>query len=300
MEPTIQRGSFALGKKTDLKALKEGEVIITCSNEKGNVFKKMTGVLYDTGVIIVQPKILSSQTNIDQDIYYGEYDLNNKEKVPAKIEFGLTCFPNNLLESLEIVDISNNISVAQNNLDLTVSMTGDLSSLDASFTVRSNIYTTVRPSTYKFKIVEDGVNVYNYDQLLECTNRSKTGEIVVLRKSFVDQKTMLSTNQNNVTMFGGSKKDDYNFKKVYIDNFDINNSSNELYKNNLSPIRNDNKKNKSINLSNANHSSEFLFLNSSIKNDLSETLDKTSSSMNQKKIIILLIKMIKAMKYHLL
>jgi hypothetical protein len=94
--------------------------------------------------------------------------------------------------------------------------------------------------------------------------------------------------------------DDYNFKKVYIDNFDINNSSNELYKNNLSPIRNDNKKNKSINLSNANHSSEFLFLNSSIKNDLSETLDKTSSSMNQKKIIILLIKMIKAMKYHLL
>lgn len=196
-----------------LKALKEGEVIITCSNEKGNVFKKMTGVLYDTGVIIVQPKILSSQTNIDQDIYYGEYDLNNKEKVPAKIEFGLTCFPNNLLESLEIVDISNNISVAQNNLDLTVSMTGDLSSLDASFTVRSNIYTTVRPSTYKFKIVEDGVNVYNYDQLLECTNRSKTGEIVVLRKSFVDQKTMLSTNQNNVTMFGGSKKDDYDFKK---------------------------------------------------------------------------------------
>lgn len=74
---------------------------------------------------------------------------------------------------------------------------------------------------------------------------------------------------------------DYNFKTIYIDNFNINNLSNEQYKNNLSPIKNDNKKNKSTNFSKIN-SSEFLFLNSSIKNDSSETLDKTSSSMNQK------------------
>lgn len=77
--------------------------------------------------------------------------------------------------------------------------------------------------------------------------------------------------------------DDYNFKRIYVDNFNINNLSNEQYKNNLSPIRNGVKKNKSNNISKINNNSEFLISNSSIKNDLSETLDKTSSSMNQKK-----------------
>ena len=54
-----------------LVPLAEGEVIVTCSNEKGTVFKKMTAVLYKNGVIIVQPTVLSSGSNIDKTVYYG-------------------------------------------------------------------------------------------------------------------------------------------------------------------------------------------------------------------------------------
>lgn len=88
-------------------------------------------------------------------------------------------------------------------------------------------------------------------------------------------------NDGNIQLNDYIDIEDYNFKKVYIDNYNINNFSNETYKNNLSPIINNNKRNKSINVSKINNC-ELLFLNSSIKNDLSETLDKTSSSMNQK------------------
>ena len=35
-----------------LKTISIGEVIITCSNEKGNIFRQMTGVIYDNGVIL--------------------------------------------------------------------------------------------------------------------------------------------------------------------------------------------------------------------------------------------------------
>ena len=84
-------------------------------------------------------------------------------------------------------------------------------------------------------------------------------------------------------------------KKVYIDNCQIiNNSSNinieqTKNKNNLiSPILD--KKYKSVNVSKIskyNNNNDLLFLNSTFKNDLSETLDKTSSSLKQNNTLII-------------
>ena len=53
------------GGKFYLKALREGEVTITCSNKKGNVYRQMTGVIYKDAAILLYPKIGGSQTNID-------------------------------------------------------------------------------------------------------------------------------------------------------------------------------------------------------------------------------------------
>ena len=70
-----------------LLPLKEGEVLVTCSNVKGSVFKTMTVVIYKTGAIIVNPKVRSSQNNIDSTIYYGEYDLKDNVKTKAVIDY---------------------------------------------------------------------------------------------------------------------------------------------------------------------------------------------------------------------
>lgn len=202
-----ENGNFYLVPKA------EGEVIVTCSNEKGNVFRKMTAVLYKNGVIIVQPTVLASGSNIDDKIYYGEYDydVKSKSKVPMNIELSLTCYPEELLDSIEFI-ATDNISLSQDDLDLDIKLTDNLTSKSASLTVRSTIYDNIAPATFSFEIVEDGVNVYDYETLLACTNKSNNGEIVVLRKSFESIQNYKLLSSNNIEMFGNSDDVNYNFK----------------------------------------------------------------------------------------
>ena len=84
-EVTYQGGHYYL------KTLGLGDVIITCRNKKGNVFRTMTATIYDKGAILVNPVIKGSQNNIDTTIYYGEYDYkydasNVETKVPASFK----------------------------------------------------------------------------------------------------------------------------------------------------------------------------------------------------------------------
>ena len=51
-------------------------------------------------------------------------------------------------------------------------------------------------STFNFEIVENGVNVYTYDDLLNCTNNSIEGEIICLRKSFESLETYKNKTSN--------------------------------------------------------------------------------------------------------
>ena len=57
------------GGKYYLKALRQGEVIITCSNKKGNVYRQMTGVIYKDAAILLYPSI--GTTNIFISITAG-------------------------------------------------------------------------------------------------------------------------------------------------------------------------------------------------------------------------------------
>ena len=71
-----------------LKAIKPGDTILTVSNQKGNVFRRMEAIIYSDGLITLTPHIKSSQNNIDSSIYYGKYDFDeNGSKVEANILF---------------------------------------------------------------------------------------------------------------------------------------------------------------------------------------------------------------------
>ena len=72
-------------------------------------------------------------------------------------------------------------------------------------------------STYKFNIVEDGVNVYSYKDLMEATNRSEKGEIVCLQTNLQSldntykkegEKYINEYLKTNTKLFGN-----YNFEK---------------------------------------------------------------------------------------
>ena len=190
----------------------EGETTITCSNQKGNVSRRMTGIVYDKGVIVAMTKLQSSQNNIDRSIYYGTHDLVDGKKQQATVQFTIRCIPAAMQSSLTIANITDNITFDIPSSTLTI-----LGGGAASFTLQAYVEDTPITASYSFTSVENGVNVYTYDDLLYCTNRSQEGEIVVLRKSFeslesayvcdhngnpVLQNGAPQKKQNNVELFG--------------------------------------------------------------------------------------------------
>ena len=214
-----------------LKPIKEGEVIITCSNFKGNIFKKMTAIIYTDGVVIITPEISGSQNNIDDNIYYGQYDLENNQKKEATFNFNVKCIPSEITDSLTLKETSSNIVVNLQNKRVTIKNSGD-----ASFTLSAS----GNSQTYDFKVVENGVNVYTYEDLLNCTNKSENGEVAVLRKSFETQETLNASSANNIELFGKiNNKNKFDFTNdVYRFDTTYNNEYikqwNEFAKNNSS------------------------------------------------------------------
>ena len=189
---TFEKGEYYLVPNT------EGEVVITCSNLKGNIFKKMTAIIYTDGVIIITPTISGSQNNIDDDIYYGQYDLKNNKKENATFNFNVRCVPEEIEDNLNVKSKTDNIVVNLQNKLVTINGSGD-----SSFILSAG----GNSSTFNFNVVENGVNVYTYDDLLYCTNKSEKGEIICLRKSFESLDSYNNKTTNNVELFGNLSKD---------------------------------------------------------------------------------------------
>ncbi len=179
-----------------LKALRTGEVIVTCSNVKGNVYRQMTAIMYTSSLIMMYPTVGSSQTNIDSTIYYGEYD--HRSGNTAVIDMTVVAVPSSMKGDL-LVETSDNVSFDLASGRLTVQGTGN-----AYITV-SDPTGEAAAQTFSFEIVKDGVNVYTYDDLLSCTNYSDGGEIVVLRKHFESLENAYYLNSDGtVKLSGGS------------------------------------------------------------------------------------------------
>lgn len=201
-----------------LEALLPGEVVITCSNEKGNISKYMNVVIYEGGYILINPKISGSQNNIDEkNIYYGEYDLANGKKTRAVFEFTISTNRDSIMDSLIVKEKSEYLDVDVKNKKVTIKE-GAVGK--QSFTIGCQSNDIAKPVSYTLNIVKDGVNVYTYEDLLNCTNRSVDGEIVVLRKSFerYSDYNELKDKKNNVEHFGtyNSVTKKYNFEnEVY-------------------------------------------------------------------------------------
>lgn len=159
----------------------EGEIKVTCSNEKGNIFRSMNIIFYDKSAIVINPLTKSSQNNVDPNIYYGEYDLVNGKREKSYVEYSVKVFPEDYpyISHLIIKEHTSNISISSDFQKVTF-----LDGGKASFTLGYDDVNYGNSVTKTFYIVNDGINVYNYDDLLYCTNKSENGEIVVLRKSF--------------------------------------------------------------------------------------------------------------------
>lgn len=187
-----------------------GNVIITCSNKKGNVYRSMNAIIYDHGAILITNAIQSSQQNIDSTTYYGEYDLVKGEKEKASLELNVKVIPEAYKDNLYIDSITSNVDFDLKSGLVKINDTGK-----ASISIGCTSVGLIQTQSYDFEVIENGINVYDYETLLDCTNRSNNGEIVVLRKSFESLENYEANKEiGNVVLFGNynSKNKKYNFE----------------------------------------------------------------------------------------
>lgn len=216
-----------------LNALKEGNVNVTCSNFKKTTSRTFNAVIYENGAIIINPLPSGSGLSVTSSRYYGEYDISYDEKLlneeslvksRSKIKFNITEYGDNEPSSYQLITNTSNIEVNLNNNELVVNTLG---SGEASFSIRSNA-NQILTTTYNLNIVSDGINVYNYLDLLMCTNKSTNGEIVCLQTSLDSYENTFNSDgsykQNNVRLFGNEngfnfKDEVYTFKSTYNTNY---------------------------------------------------------------------------------
>ncbi len=186
-----------------LNALKEGQTTITVSNVRQTISKSFNAIVYKDGAIIINTKDPISSARIDNIQYYGEYDFNDdhQTKTNKTIELDVEVLPNNVSNNLVLDSTSNNVLYSNNTISFT-NIKNDVEEGYVSFKLsNSNVN-----STFYFNIVKDGYNIYDYDDLLYCTNYSLEGNIGVLQ-------TNLESLQNTYKTQGEGNN------KIYIDEY---------------------------------------------------------------------------------
>ena len=192
-----------------------GSVIVTVTNSSGNISKSFTVKIYDGGVIAINTRRIRSQESIEGKDYYGVYDLKGQQKVQATFDLDVIAKPSDVMNYIT-VETSSNIEYDEISGKVTIKSSGL-----GYVRFKSSEESYVESEEYKFTVVDGGINVKNYNDLLYCTNKSSNGEIVCLQTNLeAYQNTFNSDNTNKpvTELFGNynSVMKQYNFQnEVY-------------------------------------------------------------------------------------
>lgn len=193
-----------------------GSVVVTVTNSSGNISKSFTVKIYDGGVVSLNTRRIRSQESIEGKDYYGVYDLNGTSKTQASFYLDVVCKPSDVMSYITI-ETSSNISYNEITGKVTIKSSGE-----AYIRYKSSEESYVETEEYKFNVVENGYNVYNYNDLLNCTNKSSDGKIVCLQANLEAYDNTFNSDKskkNEVTeLFGNynSVKKEYTFaNEVY-------------------------------------------------------------------------------------
>lgn len=169
-----------------LYALNEGQVEVVCQNVRGTVSKHFFATIFKDGAIIVNTKVPRSNSNVDPNIYFGQYDLSyqrlaldESNAIEAKVELVPSLLGIDNEEIYARVDTTN--AVAEGN---TIIIKGHGK---VSVTFSTNSASPVF-GKFEFEVIKDAYNVYSYNDLLMCTNFSSEGKTIVLQTNLESLK----------------------------------------------------------------------------------------------------------------
>ena len=182
----------------------KGEATIICRTENKRVSLSMKAHIYDNGLVLINPVNQSSGSQIDPVRYYGEYDITysddlsesslvrNEAKIPLEIEV----FSDSGVPDYTVTSISDNISFDKANSTITIKKEGE-----AHLTLTS-VNESYIENTYSFTVVDEGINVYSFNDLMMCTNKSTNGEVTVMQVN-------LESRENALVKDGENYKEEY-------------------------------------------------------------------------------------------
>ena len=203
-----------------------GEAIIVCRTENRRVSYYMNAFIYDQGLVLINPVNQASGTQIDPIRYYGEYDISYNDdlsatslkKNNAQIEIEVEVFSDSGNSSYVVLEKSDNISFDQSRNTITINNDGE-----AYLTLGAASEPYIE-NTYSFNVVDEGVNVYSFNDLMMCTNKSQNGEVVVMQVNLESRENALNKDTNgsyineykqqNTKLFGNYNFDTQSFNFI--------------------------------------------------------------------------------------
>lgn len=172
--------------------LKEGESTITCSNEKGNKSASFNAIIVGSdGAIILNPVIPFSSSKIDSTNYVGLYDSTlayNQRKSDASLKLDIQLVGTNASVDSLSIKTSDNVIYDKQTYSLSFLFSGD-SYISMSLPYSSKVY------TLDFKVV-DAVNIYDYDGLMDATNKDDKVYNCVLRCNLESKENTYNLDSN--------------------------------------------------------------------------------------------------------
>lgn len=172
------------GEESYLVFHDEGICRVECANEKGNVSDYfLARIVGDSGAIIITPSIPFSSQSLSGINHVGLYDTPSayQQKRPNSILafdieiFGTTSFAENEIR----VESSPNVAVDLQSHEVEILEEGE-----ATITF-VNPVSSKGNGSLTFQI-EEAMNVYDYEDLMQATNDSEEGIPIVLRKNLLD------------------------------------------------------------------------------------------------------------------
>ena len=175
-----------------------GQVVIVCRTENRRVSYSMNAFIYDQGLVLINPINQSSGTQIDPVRYYGEYDItynddlseSSLKKNNAKIPLDIEVFSDSGDSTYVVNGHSENISFDETTNTISISKEGE------SYLTLSSKNESYIENTYSFTVVDEGTNVYSFNDLMMCTNKSANGQVVVLQVNLESRENALVKDGN--------------------------------------------------------------------------------------------------------
>ena len=197
----------------------EGECTIRVTNRYGQQYDQITAHIYDKGIVLINTINEIATNRVDPTLYYGEYDFkyngSNITKEKASIPLEISVIDDSGTGSYNF-EVSSNITFDRENSTINIKDGGE------SYLTITSSSASYLTNTFNFEVVNEAINVYSFDDLMNCTNKSQNGETVVMQVNLQSRDNALRKDENgnyineylynNTKLFGN-----YDFKNQEFD-----------------------------------------------------------------------------------